>query len=540
MSEHAVVVGSGPAGVACARALVGRGARVTLLDVGREAPDDARALLAALALDDPADWDPAAAERLRASTRQAMAAQREAGDAGVARVTRTLKPLAGSLYPYAVDEPLQPLDDNAVAFYGSLARGGLTSVWGGAMLPYLDDDLGAWPIGVGDLAEHYRTVLEWVPLVARHDALEELLPLYTDTAEPLARTPQVSAFLRDLDRARDRLAAAGITAGASRLAVWAGVRGGERSCRLAGVCLHGCPYGSIWSAAQELERLVGAGKIAYEPQAFVEHVEETAGGVRVRVRAPGDGSRRTVEASRVFLAAGALSSTRLVLSSLEAYDRTVQLRDSQLVAVPFLRLPGRRVGVERSGNTLAQVFMELRDPAVSSGTVHVQLYGFNDLMLHELAAMSHLPPHVAQRVLGPLLGRIFFAQCYLHSDDSSGIAMTLTRDGDPGRVELRPVPNAATEAVRRRVLARLRGVARVTKAMPLGPLGYLGPPGMGYHVGGSLPMRAAPGPLESDTLGRPHGLERVHVVDASVFPTIPATTVTLSVMANATRIADAA
>ena len=49
-------------------------------------------------------------------------------------------------------------------------------------------------------------------------------------------------------------------------------------------------------------------------------------------------------------------------------------------------------------------------------------------------------------------------------------------------------------------------------------------------------MSAAPGALESDLWGRPQGWKRVHAVDATVLPSIPATTVTFSVMANAHRI----
>jgi choline dehydrogenase-like flavoprotein len=49
-------------------------------------------------------------------------------------------------------------------------------------------------------------------------------------------------------------------------------------------------------------------------------------------------------------------------------------------------------------------------------------------------------------------------------------------------------------------------------------------------------MRAQPGAFESDSLGRPSGWSRVHVVDASVLPAIPSTTITFSVMANAHRI----
>ena len=49
-------------------------------------------------------------------------------------------------------------------------------------------------------------------------------------------------------------------------------------------------------------------------------------------------------------------------------------------------------------------------------------------------------------------------------------------------------------------------------------------------------MREKPGAFESDCLGRPHGWTRVHAVDATVLPSVPATTITFSVMANAHRI----
>jgi hypothetical protein len=49
-------------------------------------------------------------------------------------------------------------------------------------------------------------------------------------------------------------------------------------------------------------------------------------------------------------------------------------------------------------------------------------------------------------------------------------------------------------------------------------------------------MSRNPGALQTDTLGRPTGFSRVHAIDSTVLPSIPATTVTFSVMANAYRI----
>lgn len=50
-------------------------------------------------------------------------------------------------------------------------------------------------------------------------------------------------------------------------------------------------------------------------------------------------------------------------------------------------------------------------------------------------------------------------------------------------------------------------------------------------------MRENPGEAETVTLGRLPAWRRVHLVDASVFPSIPASTITYTVMASAHRIA---
>jgi choline dehydrogenase-like flavoprotein len=132
------------------------------------------------------------------------------------------------------------------------------------------------------------------------------------------------------------------------------------------------------------------------------------------------------------------------------------------------------------------------------------------------------------------------AQGYLHSDHSPSIGIRLEPEPEEDRLELTPIANAESRPMIRRVLGKLTRQARRLGAVPLSPLLQVGTPGRGFHSGGSVPMRRAPGPFECDTLGRPNGWQRVHVVDASVFPSVPATTITFTAMANAHRIATAA
>src|SRR5262249_5847548 len=102
-------------------------------------------------------------------------------------------------------------------------------------------------------------------------------------------------------------------------------------------------------------------------------------------------------------------------------------------------------------------------------------------------------------------------------------------------VESRPSREAWWKSLRTGL--KLAVNARHLGGAPVVPAMQFAAPGRSYHSGGTFPMRALPGRLETDVLGQLAGLERVHLIDASVFPSIPATTITLTVMANARRIA---
>ena len=296
--------------------------------------------------------------------------------------------------------------------------------------------------------------------------------------------------------------------------------------------MYGCPHDVIYKSSHTLDQMVRAGQVTYVKDIVVDALEETGDGVEIKAHDRRTGAALSFGAGRVFVGAGVLSSARIMLNSLPARDVSLTMRDSQYFLLPLLSRYAAPSLEQVYSHTLAQIFIEVFDPQLGPYPVHLQVYTYNDLYA---SAMKHLvgPAYGLARLPASLvLRRLMVIQGYLHSDLASTASLTL-RDGQL-IVERQRQPVA--DRTVRKAVGKLRRHAGALGFVPISPLLKIGDPGQGAHIGGTFPMRAAPGPLESDTLGRPTGLTRVHLVDASVLPSIPSTTITVNAMANAYRI----
>jgi choline dehydrogenase-like flavoprotein len=535
------VVGSGPAAMACAVALAERGRPVTILDAGVTLEEDRDALVQRLGEHPPEAWDAVAPGWQGAWKRNDLSRYDEGGPA---------KAVYGSYFPYREAERVIDPRANRSALWPSLALGGFSNVWGGAVLPYLEADTTDWPVSQKELAPHYATVLQLMPFSAQHDGLERFFPLYSEAPMWIEPSGQATALLADLHINREALEAEGVHHGRSRLAV----RGRPAApsaaadaddfrangCLYCGLCLYGCPYHFIYNSTATLRRLRCDSQVQYVPSVVVTRLEERPGGVRIHGVDRRNGSPQRFDGDAVFLACGVLATAQILLNAMGGETgRQVTVLDSQYFYLPWLRYRGVPGLARERMHTLAQVFLEIWDRALSKRTIHLQVYTFNDLYV--AALRSRLGPLYA--LAGPLaralLSRLLMIQGYLHSEVSSRLVLRLVRERgqDMGRLHLDVVINPEAERIVRGLCDKLARLSGFMRAYPLTLQLALGRPGRGAHCGGSFPMRERPREGETDRLGVPHGFRRVHLVDASVFPSIPATTITLTTMANAHRIA---
>jgi choline dehydrogenase-like flavoprotein len=512
------IVGSGPSGIACAYALAKAGRPVTILDTGLTLEPEREAARAALARRDKHSWSRSELAYLQGA---------------VSKGTMPTKLAYGSDFPYRAAPSSTQVLSAGLGLRGSYARGGLSNVWGSAILPYRQDDLTGWPITEGELASGYAAVLEFLPVAAQLDALAEQFPLYTNRYAPLPQSRQTLRLMRSLESNREKLSASHMFFGSSRLAVDATGAGGQGPCIVCGRCLHGCPRELIYSSQQTLGGLEASSKVSYVRGVVVKSIEEEEACVRIHAQKL-DGSPCSFEGERVFLAAGILNTTTIILRSQKLYDHPVDILDSQYFLFPMLQAAATPGVTEEELHTLCQTFIEIKDANVSPHTVHLQIYSYNDylgeVLRQKLGILAHGVP------IDMILRRLLLVQGFLHSSHSGKIVATLKRSGSSDALTLEPIVNSATKKKIKLVIRKLRRLVTSTCALPFASLVEISEPGRGFHSGGSFPMAHAPGPGQSDRVGRPHGMARTHVVDSTIFPSIPAPTITLTVMANAYRI----
>ena len=449
-----------------------------------------------------------------------------------------LKLTYASDYPFRLMPGAPVVEGEGINTKFSLGKGGLSTVWGTSVMPFRQADMRGWPVSADELAPHYARVLDFMPVAQVRDALEEAFPTFKPT-ETMPLSAQATALLARMEQNQAALRKQGITFGHSRLAINStgrdahGTGAAQGACTRCALCMYGCPYGLLYSTGQTVDAMRSDPNFTYAPGHVVQRLEEAGDEVRVH-SITNAGNAEVLAGTRAYVGAGVLPTAAILLRSLDAYNQRITFCESHYFLLPMLRFRGIRNFQRGDAHTLAQLFLEVLDESISPSTTHLQLYTYNDLFEAPIAAK-----------LGPLskvfpwqafLSRLMLIQGFMHSDDSPHTHAVLERRGNGDALQLSATIFPHTTQILKKLVARLTKVRSLTGMVPLSPLMREGEPGRSFHSGGSFPMSRTPTGFETDLLGRPAGLKRVHVVDASALPSIPGTTITFTIMANAHRI----
>ena len=521
----ALIIGSGAAAAGAALALSHReNLEITVIDIGLQLESDRKQLIEALALSSPDEWDEQTIELI---SEQPVSSR----NSGIPE-----KRIFGSDYPFRNVGQLGGLTtvNGATASLISSAYGGFSNVWGSQIMPFTTAAFASWPVNAATMRCHYEAILREIPFAGEEDDLAARFPLMRPPAPLPLMSPRSLNVLNSYEKHRSRLNDRGITIGKARLAFDA------EKCIRCGMCMTGCPYRLIYSAAQTFDALRRANRVTFYSGFLALRIIEGASQVTVITREIAKDRMRRFVADRVYVACGAIGTTRLVANSLGLFDVDLPMLESRQFILPLLSLQATEDPRNKRDFTLNQFNMIVAPDGGSVDISTLHFYAFNSAFIDGLPSVLRARSAEWPRV--QILRRLTVAFGYLPSWNSSRMRIHIGSECNylelPAFRISSEVPPSGQSKMLSAVLLRLIQSARILDLYPLIPMLRLSAAGKSYHWGGSFPYTIDRHTIfSSDRLGRVGSWERIHLVDASVFPTIPAMTFGLTVMANAHRIA---
>lgn len=430
----------------------------------------------------------------------------------------------------------------------SFAQGGLAEAWTAGCYPFSDAELTDFPFGYAEIAPHYGEVARRIGVTGVVDDLARFMPLHDHLLEPLRLDRHSEVLLEVYARKRERLNRdLGCYLGRSRVATLSRDRPGRNACAYLGRCLWGCPVEALYTPYQTLLECRQLPNFTYLGGAQAQYLTVEGGRVTGLVATPVEGGpARTLVADRVVLAAGTLSSSKIVLRSVyEATGRTIQLHglmDNRQLLVPFLnlRMLGRAFKPQSYQYHLLGMGLETGAPAEY---IHGQITTLKAALMHPIIQGLPLDLRTATSLARVTHAALGVVNVNLHDTRRSENYVSLGADesaGSPPRLAIRYAPPTDEAARIRRVVGRVKRV--------LWALGCLVPPGMlhvrpmgaSVHYAGTLPMTREPAMWTTDEVCCSRDFDNLYLVDGSTFPFLPAKNLTFTLMANAVRVAERA
>jgi choline dehydrogenase-like flavoprotein len=503
-----IIIGSGPAGVSAAIPLIAAGRRVLMIDGSGAAPLP------------PADGVSAP------SWRETLGAALEAlkPDDGLSPKLRT--PTAINVIG-AFRRSSIIAEDNFLAV-GALGRGGLSRVWGGYVSEYDDEDLSEWPIKHDELKGSYQAVIERIGVSG---ATDDDMAAFHGRSGPILPAPPIGLAAAAVhERYRRSAPIPGFSLGLARNALLTVDRPDRHACNLSLSCLWGCGRGAIYDARYDLAQLSRSPTFELIDDAIASAIDFDGSSWRIVSR-----TGRSFRARRVLLAAGTIGTLQLIAPLLENRGvSTLRLLSCPVQVMPML-VPSRLgMAAPPRGYTLAQLGYALHYGAARSEYVAGGFYEVAALPPSSFAARLPLGRRAATDLVRALAPALVVATTYFPGSCSGNI-VRCRREGESLRVSIQGGFASDFDELVTSTRRRLSRVFRRLGVWAL-PGAVTAKPGIDAHFGGLFPM-GRDALHATSRYGELNAAPGLFVVDGAAHPTMPAKFTTLTIMANADRIA---
>jgi hypothetical protein len=412
----------------------------------------------------------------------------------------------------------------------SFARGGLSNAWGAGLLRFSSQDLEGFPYSESDIAPCYDYWTRRIGINGALDSLSAKLGSTTDLQLPLDASPVASWVLSAISK--KNLEKEGCRIGRTRAAILSSDIKDRGAHKEWGHEFFEPNLPGIFHSGYSIDELLSDpdSKITYQDRSLVVSFHEEPGLVKIIYENLRTAQVQTVTAKHLVLAAGAINSARIVLTSHSDFSSRLPLLDNAVTFIPFIipSLLGKPLNIEAF--TGGELLMALRDKDIGKD-IYASIYGLGGPLRTDL--LRELPLHIGAnffflKTLIPAMGMV--QVFYPDVPDTTSNFLKLDSDGVL-RIEYGRQLRGGADAQVSRIMRKLGAIC-------FKQLGKKMPAGSSIHYAGTLPIS------DDNNLqyrcthdGRLIGTNRVYVADGALFPSLPSKNLSFTLMAQASFMA---
>lgn len=502
-NDSVVVVGSGLSSLSAILALNEKGIYPDVYDIGGVISDEINKEMQTLAQKDPRNWDNEVKNKLINKLEYGSKFPR--------------KTLFGSTFAYG-----ESIDVNRPPH--SVAKGGFSEVWGASALVTPEEELENWPVPKSKLDEYSKKILKYVPYASGSSQLDDK---FKDLGN---QTPiELTQFQREtLSKLKGLYVKDKFLIGESRLMIFTN-ENNSKSCKKCGFCMLGCAYGSIFKASFLINELISSGKIRYFGNSELFKISRNGAEWKLHFKNPLSNITFEADYQRVFIGIGATGTSEVILRSSNSINK-VKIYGRGSLVIPLISLIKPMLNWPHD-ITLPKIFIEIFNSKFRCWT-HIQLSFINEFIVKKLRykfgenkVLSNLKENIISRI----------STLFINSNEYYQINYTIEKIGDKFLYERKKSGSLLLF-----VLVSIIKVWKISlkmRSVIIFPFIKLNTGT--YHIGSSFPMRQERKEItDTNTVGELREFPGVHIIDASVFPSIPATTFGILLMSNSWRIVD--
>ncbi len=441
---------------------------------------------------------------------------------------------------FALSDSLMPMHSDSFHPAESLAYGGLGVGWGIGCWEFSDAELQAATLPLKTMRQAYQTVADRIGISATND---DAAGYTLGTLKNYMDSPR-------LDRNHQRIAAAyqnhktwfdaaGFTMGRAPLALLTEDKDDRKKYAYRDMDFYSDNDKSAYRPWMTIDQLRTKSNFNYiGGQLVVSFSEQGRGQVEVVCLDIKTQKHTTFAAKRLVLAAGALSSARIVLRSTAKAKTKVPILSNPYSYTPCLQPAFFGKVAEPHKLGFAQMSLFLDEDKDMFDVAMASLYTYQSLMLFRIARQAPLDFDDTRILMQYLHSGMVIMGIHQPDTPSASKYLQLLPDSTSPTGDTLDAHYELSDEERDRRNQREAKYVRAARKLGLYTIKRIDPGfGSSIHYAGTLPFSKTAKPLTLKTNGQLHGTSNVYVADSSSFTYLPAKGLTFSLMANAHLIA---